>query len=612
MSSHFSWHPHRRAALIGIGLGLLLGTVLSGPAAAQERQPNECITAASSIWTRQELWVWKQLCLRRVANLNESGSFGAKTSIDEPKSWSSQRVLRSSFIEAIMTDPRYSEKLTNRSIQISGAWFRSRINLQDSSLPFTVRLLDSRLDGDVDLLEADISGTISFDGSVLRAELSLSGAKVDGNVFLGNGAKFKRVNLKYADIGGSVVADKSVFEEELDLDNSTVDGNVLVHNGSKFKRVNLVHADIGGGVQADRSVFEDELDLSTSTVDGDVNLREGSKFKRVDLVYADIGGGVAADRSVFEDELDLRNSTVDGNVLLRDESKFKHVSLAYANIGGTLDATKSTFEGDLDLYATQVNGSLLLAESEFAGMVMCSGATIGGVLSLSDNGRHAKWRDSAGINLEGTTVRGLADASEAWPHNVKVAGFSLQQTHSQPTTSTDGFTDREISWYLNDWLSDEEYSREAYKHLEGLLRSVGRNRDADRIAMARLDREYALEGGLLGQLREAGGVLHEAIVGYGYQPERALILIIILILLGAWVARRVPQKNFHEKGVCSKLVLSAQRLIPLISFGQSYSEVDVTSEKVPKWVRRYFYVHATLGYILAAFLVTTLTKITTR
>jgi hypothetical protein len=155
--NRFSWHRPCKGMLASIGLALFLATVLSFPAAAQEKRPvDECIAAASSSWTRQEAWVWKQLCSRRQANLNEAGRFGATTDVDEPKTWSPQRVLRPSFMEAILAEARYSERLANRSIVISGAWFRSPINLENSSIPSAVYLWQSRFDASVNLLGADI------------------------------------------------------------------------------------------------------------------------------------------------------------------------------------------------------------------------------------------------------------------------------------------------------------------------------------------------------------------------------------------------------------------------------------------------------------------------
>jgi hypothetical protein len=124
-----------------------------------------------------------------------------------------------------------------------------------------------------------------------------------------------------------------------------------------------------------------------------------------------------------------------------------------------------------------------------------------------------------------------------------------------------------------------------------------------------MDHEYAL-GGIVHHTR---GLVHKGTVGYGYRPGRAIFCTLVLIAIGAYVAKYLPQSTLHSVGTSleSRLVLSTQILIPLISFGKSFSEVDVTSSAVPKRIRWYFYLHAVLGYILAAFLLTALAKITT-
>jgi hypothetical protein len=138
VGNRFSWY-HRRGVLAGIGFALFLATVLSVPAEAQEKPPpDQCIAAVSPTWTRQEAWVWKQLCLRKDADLNESRRFGATTDVDNPTSWSPKRILRPSFIESILMVTDYSDRLENRPITINGAWFRSPINLDDSSIPFFI------------------------------------------------------------------------------------------------------------------------------------------------------------------------------------------------------------------------------------------------------------------------------------------------------------------------------------------------------------------------------------------------------------------------------------------------------------------------------------------
>jgi hypothetical protein len=495
--------------------------------------------------------------------------------------------------------------LTNRSIIISGAWFRSPINLENSSLPVAIYIWQSRFDKKVNLLGADISGTIGFDGSAFRSKLNLDEATVDGSVFLRSGARFQSVELIRAQISGSLDSRGSTFKDKLDISTARVDGNVYLNGGSKYQSVNLIGAQISGSIDASGSTFKDELTLMDAKIERNVSLNDGGQYQRVDLVAAQISGNVEASGSTFKGELYINSAKVDGNVFLIDGSKFQYVDLIAAEVGGGVFATKSAFEGELDLYTAQVNGSILLYESQFAGDVICSGATIGGALALSRFNQNPTWNESAKIDLEGASIGAIDDAVGAWPQNVWLAGLVVQQVRGPLTGPGQGFIDRSTSWYLN-WLDrDRGFSPEPYKQLEVLLRNNGTKQIADGIAMARMDHELASGGGF----RRALGFLHRYTVGYGYQPERAIVWIVVLIAVGAVVARRLPEETLAE--VPSRLVLSAQRLIPLIDFGKCYREADVTGKDVPAPVRGYFYLHAVLGYVLAAFVVTTLARITT-
>jgi uncharacterized protein YjbI with pentapeptide repeats len=452
-----------------------------------------------------------------------------------------------------------------------------------------------------------MNGAIGFSGSTFKAELNLDGAKVRGTVFLRNGAEFQYVDLIGANVEGDVDASGSTFKGELDLDGAKVGATVLLRNGAEFQYVNLLGANVNGDVDASESTFKGKLVLNGAKVGGRVLLSQGAKFQDVDLRRADIGSNVDATGSAFKDEFNLVGAKVGNDVLLKNGAEFQAVYLDSANVDGDVDARMSTFKGKLDLYAAHVRGSVLLYKSKFEKGATFAGATIGKMLSFRQ--QYRLWDNSESMDLEGTTVRAIDDGPKAWPQHLRLAGFVIQQTHGQNIPLSNGFTDRKVSWYLN-WLGREgTFTREPYTLVETLLRTVGRNRDADRIAMKRMNHEYS-SGGIL---HHTWGLVHRSTVGYGYRPERAIVWTLLLIAIGAWVAKRLPQSIPFSKGASleSRLVLSAQQLIPLIHFGKSYSEIDVTSSAVPKRVRWYFYLHAVLGYMLAAFLLTALAKITT-
>jgi hypothetical protein len=140
--------------------------------------------------------------------------------------------------------------------------------------------------------------------------------------------------------------------------------------------------------------------------------------------------------------------------------------------------------------------------------------------------------------------------------------------------------------------------------VETTLRSVGRDRDADLIAMKSIDRQYDQRN----RAWQVAGGLHRSTVGYGYRPEWIILWALAFVLVGGIVANWLPQSVTMK--VSSRFILSAQHLIPLINFGKTYADADVTSPEVRPWVRRYFYFHSFMGWVLAGLLVAALAGIT--
>jgi hypothetical protein len=250
--------------------------------------------------------------------------------------------------------------------------------------------------------------------------------------------------------------------------------------------------------------------------------------------------------------------------------------------------------------AANIRKLLDLSESSFGGDVSLTKAGIKGALMLSGRGHSPQWDEAAVLDLQGASVEEIYDDDGAWPRRLLLSGFVFQQ-RSRPGSSGGQFLDRSVAWY-SEWLGkDPRFSSQPYVQLENLLRAAGRTSAANAIRMQRYARECQTK-----PLCETFGPIYRYSVGYGHEAWRALYWIALLIGLGFVVARRIPKKTLDDAGISSPLILSAQRLLPLISFGEAYAHFDVTNTKMPKLVRRYFYLHAILGYILAFALATTL------
>jgi hypothetical protein len=251
---------------------------------------------------------------------------------------------------------------------------------------------------------------------------------------------------------------------------------------------------------------------------------------------------------------------------------------------------------DLKSINCSVGGSLDLRGSYFNGYTDFSNSKVAGILKLPLDGGSTHWADTAELNLRATSVLAIDDDENSWPKRLYLTGF----TYEQPSS----FAGRDVSWYAN-WLErDRNYSGQPYEQVETILRSVGRDRRADLIAMKSKDREYDARNLFF----QAAGGLHKWTVGYGYRPQWIIPWALAFVLVGGIVANWLPQSV--TMNVSSRFILSAQHLIPLINFGKTYADADVTSPEVRPWVRRYFYFHSFMGYLLAGLLIAAIAGIT--
>jgi hypothetical protein len=205
------------------------------------------------------------------------------------------------------------------------------------------------------------------------------------------------------------------------------------------------------------------------------------------------------------------------------------------------------------------------------------------------------------LSLVAAVVGDLNDAENAWPQSLGLNGF----TYSRATGATSpdgGLLNRPTAWY-DDWLHRDAYTRQAYKQLEGALRGIGARGRADDVAVMGARRERA--GASLPE--RIVGWLYWATVGYGYKPWRAVWPAAFLVITGALMDRRT---NRDRHSAPSSVVLSTQRLIPLVTISEEYKNVDLTSKAVPTLVRRYFVLHVICGYVLAAFIVSAIARLT--
>jgi cytoskeletal protein CcmA (bactofilin family) len=389
-------------------------------------------------------WALKQIRSGQIADFNVR--CGRKLDPRKDDGWNdSCRRIPAQFLQDLLTNPkRQAEVARLHRVRFRGVRIDGEVDLSDADIDDDVWIDGSRIEGGLNLDDSHWSRYLSLDGSkvsgMLRAERMRCGA------LYWRRAVFGRVDLADAKVGGQLVMSGSSFDGTVDADSLSVGGDLLMREDTKFKDVSLRGAKVSGQLDMSGSSFDGTLDADSLSVGGDLLMREHAKFKDLVLRDANVGGQLDMSESWFDGTLYADGLSVGDDAFMRDRAKFKYVVLFGAKVTGHLDMTDSSFGGtlnaeslsvsgdlfmsgrakfkDVSLLDAKVGGQLRMDRSSFDGLLVASGLSVGNALFM----RNAKFRTvdiiaakiSGALEMTGSSFDGTLNA-----HDLSVDGYVL-------------------------------------------------------------------------------------------------------------------------------------------------------------------------------------------
>ena len=449
--------------------------------------------------------------------------------------WGDGRSVRAEVIYALAVGTNPAWPVHAKGVRIGGAKIVGALDFEAATLRCPLLLAGCYIDKPVTLLGATIPA-LNLHGSHLPG-LNADRVNVRGNVFLSEGFTAKgEVRLLGAQIGGQLACVGGSFSNQsgpaLNADGVNVRGGVFLREGFTAKgEVRLLGAQIGGQLNCNGSFSNQNgpaLSADRVNVRGGVFLREGfTATGEVRLLGAQIGGDLSCDRGSFSNQngpaLSADGVNVRGNVFLSEKfSATGEVRLLGAQIDGSLECNGGRFSnqnGDaLSMERTTVEGTFFMRKlaGPPKGMVNLIGAKVG---ILCDDAR--SWPAKGGLGLDGFAYEAIAPGS--------------------PISAKERI----------EWLGRQESFRpQPYEQLIRVLRKMGHEREARKIAIAK--QKALRKSGALGGLGKAWNYLVGAVVGHGYRPILALGWLAGFVLLATmlfWSASRsgrmVPAPQHH-------------------------------------------------------------------
>lgn len=484
---------------------------------------------------------------RAVAN-GEVADYSAGSEEDndlaKAENWGPERVLQASRIAWLCTGKPASELVTHRGICVKGARIEGELDLEEAQISFCLFFEKSALPEGINLMNGRLRALylLGTHSGTIRAD----GLKVEGDVFLRDGFRAEaEVRLLGASIGGDLDCNKGQFADAdgnaLNADGLKVEGTVFLRDGFKAEgQVRLLGASIGGNLDCEGGQFVDAdgyaLNADALKVDGYVFLRHGFKAEgEVCLLGASIGGNLECDNGRFVNAdgkaLNADGLKVEGDVFLRDGFK--------------------------------AEGEVILIGASMDNYFVWSGVDS---------------PEKASLDLRSAKIDTLWDEEKSWPNSGNLVLHGLVYDEIYEDAPRDAKT--RIEWLRRQYDEEAEEDKDQfrpqpYEQLAAVLRKGGHDVDAKKILIAK-NRDKAR----LTKLTWSDWLWYRVfgpIIGYGYRPWRALWIGLLLVSLGSlffWAGYRAqvmtPAKdNAQTSAKFCAFVYSLDVFVPLVDLHQA-------------------------------------------
>ena len=445
-----------------------------------------------------------------------------------------------------------------------------------------VRLLAARLDGYLDLSgvrlssddgpaldlnEATVGGSVFLIDAVSRGDRP----QIRGRLELGRAVIQGQLLIRNADLHASSWDPPTSLSEQTTGRPALLAPHLVVHGRCEIQGSTLVNgavalqcADLRSGVRFDGAAIDNAgevaLDLSNAVLGAGLHLAGATVRGMISLPHARVAGLVDLSAAAVTEPVEQRcvraeGLRVDGDLGMRGLTATGRLDFRGATVAGVVDAEDAEIinpgDNTLSLQQAQVQGNvrlcgrfrsvglLVLDRATIGGRLRCDGATLawrpGGTLDRPNplglaveaisakvlGGIDLGWQITAGgVDLTGVITTYLADRPETdWPADTWLGGFHYERW----IYATDAPS--RIRWLTRLRPNDPR----AWTQAARVLRDGGDHDGADALLIAQRRHARKTRAVPRNAFQRAFDALQDVTVRYGFRPQRALGVLLMLI-----------------------------------------------------------------------------------
>ncbi|RJL31724.1 hypothetical protein [Bailinhaonella thermotolerans] len=456
----------------------------------------------------------------------------------------------------VLSDCRFAGPLILRGARIGGSLYLDETEI-GSSGEDPVNASNIAVDGDLAARGLSVEGRIRFYNARVSGRVILNGARLvhPGSVALGLGG---------AVVEGGVFCSRGFHVEgEMRLPGARLSGNLTIQDATLANpgglTLNLERATIAN-VEA-HLVSEGEIRLVGLQVQGRVDLNGtraggGATGRAINGDGMVVGDALMLNHVRAEGEVRLRTARVGGRVLMFG-GRFENpggiaVRASRIEVGSDWFADQAVFHGELRISGARI-GRLTMSGAR---LVNPAGPALRAPsLTAEEIEFQPAERPEGEVNLRHAKLSVLRDRPETWPETLEAGGL-VYETLEPVLPARDRLR----------WLARGPFAAQPYEQLAATYTRIGHHLDARRVLYAKERRQRST----LGPLGRAWNVLQEVTVGYGFQPWRAALWLVVLLSVGTGVyAANEPQAlKENEAPHFNPLIYTLDLLLPIVDLGQ--------------------------------------------
>jgi hypothetical protein len=386
---------------------------------------------------------------------------------------------------------------------------------------------------------------------------------------------------------------------------------IKIRNARIETSLDLTGLELYGDFLINNSCFDQDVKLDDVTTERSISFDGSSFHGKLFMDSAYIGSSLSLN-AVSSKAVHLGVISVGKQCTVVD-SDIDHLNFYNSTIGANLHLNRSRFADYLSVSSAHLKKNLIMRGVDVKS-VYITNTQIDGVLDIGFQGgpsarfpsnpwprryegeREMRW-DLAGegLFLCGTRANILFASDDAWPTRKYLSGFQYNGYEVPATasgTESEGLN-RKTSKQLIEWLENQSvFSSQPYEQLALVLAKQGESDKARAIRYAAKAAEHKRLKGWDWIFRTFSWLF----IGYGYATQYVFSWVILFIVVGSIVFRSV--KEVRDTGCKHGLSYSFDMLMPIIRLREANYNIDIKG-----WRRGYLYIHKLMGYILASFVI---------